>query len=836
MRKQQLFILAGIVCIAVLATGLLFYSKNKQQTDFVKLPKMQRIDKAIEQEFEKTKELATGEVPRERLMAAKQLADPLRNLPPSNRAAIAGITWDERGPNNVSGRTRAILVDENDASGNTLWAGGVGGGLWKTTNALATNPSWTAINDLFENMAISSIAQDPSNGQNIYFGTGEGWFNADAIRGLGIWKSSNGGTSWNQLSSTNNSTFHYVQKIVVASNGDVFACTRNNGLMRSTNGGSSWTKVLGSGTGGGGTNRAADIEIASNGDLYCSLGIFTTDGIYKSTNGGTSWTKLTGGGLPSSGYQRIELAPAPSNSARIYAVFQGTNYDCSGIYRSDDGGTSWTSLPVPSAFGMSNFCRGQAWYDLIAAVDPSNANRIFIGGIDILVSNNSGSSWSQITQWYGGGGYQYAHADQHAMVFQSGNNSRLYFGNDGGVFRTTNSTAGTPTITFISNGYNVTQFYAADIHPSAAVNEYLAGAQDSGTQRFTSAGMNNTNEVTGGDGAFCHIDQDQPNIQISSYVYNAYRITNNSWGSYISRTIGSSAGSFINPTDYDSDANILYGCYNNGQYSYVSSVGSSNTTGSRSISAFNNGKVTNVRVSPNVANRVYFGLSNGEVVRVDNAHTSSASGTIVRNGSGSVSCVTIEDGNEDHILVTYSNYGQVSVYETTNGGTSWTNIEGNLPDMPVRWIEFAPGNTDQAVIATELGVSSTDNLNGTSTNWGPTNGGLANTRVDMLAWRSSDNEMIAATHGRGLYSTDDFASGPSCLSPSGLGVSGVSATSAQVNWNLVSGAQSYTVQYRVSGLRSTHKLLRFFGLLFMFFSCQLHCPYDCFKSFKPPLK
>ncbi|MEZ4685120.1 MAG: fibronectin type III domain-containing protein [Bacteroidia bacterium] len=798
MKKNKLFVLTGLACAAILAAAFALLLPNKEQTSFKKMPKMQRIDKAIEQEFEKTKDLATGEVPRERLLAAKQYADRLRSLPPGNRGAISGLAWDERGPNNVSGRTRAILVDNNDGTGNTVWAGGVGGGLWKTTNALAGTPSWTAVNNLFENMAISTIAQDPSNGQNIYFGTGEGWFNADAIRGLGIWKSSNGGTTWSQLSSTNNSLFYYVQKIVVASNGNVFATTRDGGLQRSTDGGASWTKVLGSGTGGGATNRAADVEIASNGDIYCSLGIFTTDGIYKSTNGGTSWTKLAGG-LPTSGYHRIELAPAPSNSSRVYAVFQGTNYDCSGIYRTDNGGSSWTSLPVPSAFGMTNYCRGQAWYDLIAAVDPNNANRVFIGGIDILVSSNSGSSWSQISQWYGGGGYQEVHADQHAMVFQTGNSSRMYYGNDGGIFRTTTATNTTPTITFIGNGYNVTQFYSADLHPSSGVNQYLAGAQDNGSHRFTSAGINNTTEVTGGDGAFVHIDQDNPNIQISSYVYNYYWITSNGWGSYSTIQIGSSVGSFINPTDYDSDNNVLYGCYSGGSYSYVTSVGSSNSSGSRSISQFAGGTVTTVRVSPNVANRVYFGLNNGEVVRVDNANSASASGTVVRTGSGSVSCVTVEDGNENHILITYSNYGQVSAYETTNGGTSWTSIEGNLPDMPIRWVEFAPGNNDQALVATELGVWSTDNLNGTATDWAPTNSGLANTRVDMLAWRASDNEMIAATHGRGLFSCDDFTAGPSCGAPSGLAASGITSSGATLSWTAVSGALNYDVQYRVNG-------------------------------------
>ena len=147
---------------------------------------------------------------------------------------------------------------------------------------------------------------------------------------------------------------------------------------------------------------------------------------------------------------------------------------------------------------MANFCRGQAWYDLICAVDPGNANRVFIGGIDVLVSNNSGSSWSQITQWYGGGGYQYMHADQHAMTFDG--SSRLYFGSDGGIARTTNATSSIPTINGIFNGYNVTQFYAADLSPTSGSNVYLAGAQDNGTLVTTSDGEAGYIRINGGDG------------------------------------------------------------------------------------------------------------------------------------------------------------------------------------------------------------------------------------------------------------------------------------------------------------------------------------------------
>ncbi|MDW8347378.1 MAG: T9SS type A sorting domain-containing protein, partial [Bacteroidia bacterium] len=183
------------------------------------------------------------------------------------------------------------------------------------------------------------------------------------------------------------------------------------------------------------------------------------------------------------------------------------------------------------------------------------------------------------------------------------------------------------------------------------------------------------------------------------------------------------------------------------------------------VSAFGGGDVTHINANTNTPNRVFFGLNNGRVVRVDNAHTgTSLTGTNIKAASmpgSSVSCIAVQKGDDNHLLVTYSNYGVNSVWETKDGGLTWASVEGNLPDIPVRWAIFNPHNPDQAVLATELGVWTTDDLNGTSTVWVPTNTGLANTRVTMLKIRDSDKMVIASTHGRGLFSSDAFVGGSS---------------------------------------------------------------------------
>ncbi|MEZ4685125.1 MAG: hypothetical protein R3B47_03400 [Bacteroidia bacterium] len=161
MKRYTLSWIAAMACLLMVGAGLFYLRQTGNPPARKKLPKLQRIEEAFRQEFEKTKDLATGEVPRERLLAAMQYAERLLSSPGFSRGAIAGVNWAERGPKNVAGRTRAILVDANDPTGNTIWAGGVGGGLWKTTNAISPSPTWSLVDGLFENVAITCIAQDP---------------------------------------------------------------------------------------------------------------------------------------------------------------------------------------------------------------------------------------------------------------------------------------------------------------------------------------------------------------------------------------------------------------------------------------------------------------------------------------------------------------------------------------------------------------------------------------------------------------------------------------------------------------------------------------------------
>ncbi|SHJ36004.1 Por secretion system C-terminal sorting domain-containing protein [Hymenobacter daecheongensis DSM 21074] len=756
-----------------------------------------RPDLVQQQEVALTRDPQTGTVPRERLLVAKAQIEQLLLARASQRPAASSLSnanWTEKGPNNIGGRLRALLPDPADATGNIVWAGSVGGGLWKTTNAASAAPTWTQVNDAFGSLAVTALAADPESPDIMYFGTGEGFYNMDAVQGLGIWKSVNHGVSWTHLAATNNSNFYYVQRLTVAPNGHLYAATRS-GLWRSTNKGVAWTQVLGTGNGSV-VNDFGDVKAAANGTLYAAAGLVFSpnDGIYRSTNNGNSWTRLNtlpGSGLPTSGFERIELACAPSDANRVYAIFQSSSTrGLLDIYRSTNGGNSWQALPKPDDadpdITAADFTRGQGWYDLLLTVSPTDPNTVFVGGVDLFKTSNAGAtdaatvSWRQLSHWYAGYGFQFVHADHHTMVFAPGSGTRAYFGNDGGFATTSNATAVTPTITHRNSGLNVTQFFSVAMHPTN-VNYFLAGAQDNGTQQLGPLGGLASRDINGGDGAFCFIDEDEPQFQFATYVRsNIYRsstggndVTN---GYFFPETISQdNGGSFINPMEYDSKFNVLYFAYGNNQLRRciraTGPIGNATLGPALSTIALpaGSGVVTHVCMSPNVDNRVYVGTDAGRVIRIDNATGASPTVSTLYSDafSVSVSCVAVERGTatpnpDQHLLLTLANYGAavVNVRQSVNGGSTWTAAEGNIPDMPVRWAMFDPAGGTRAMLATELGTWTTDDLAATPVVWAPANTNLANVRVDMLRLRKVDKSVVAATHGRGLFTSNIFAIAP----------------------------------------------------------------------------
>ena len=753
----------------------------------------------LQQEFEMTKDPALGYVPYERLALAKAYTNNLIAARTTNTNALA---WSERGPNNVGGRTRAIFVDKRDATGNTIFAGGVGGGIWKCTNFKSTNFTWTPVANHLANLAVCAMVQDPTTPNTMYAGTGEGWYNIDAIRGIGIYKSIDGGVTWNPLAATQTgSDFDFVQDLVVTNTGIIFAATRSRfcnagGVFRSSDGGTTWVRALGTVAGNCTDVRdmvAADLEIAANGDLFITTGLqgdaeSTKGKLYKSAttnaaNIGTlaTWVDITptliSGGVTN--WRRIELAVAPSDANILYALCQksATSTNAIGaIQKSIDGGTTWTNMTLPSwcdqGSTSTDFTRGQCWYDLVASVDPNNSNTLFVGGVDMLKTVDGGTIWSQISQWSSGCGASInnVHADIHNIIHYPTSSNQMISANDGGIYY---SADGGTTWTAKNTNYNVTQFYSAAMHPTNT-NYFLAGAQDNGTQKFQSAGVNSTTRATGGDGGFCHIDQTDGQIQITSFTNNQYTYSRNGGANFSSVSGGTgTTGYFINPTEYDDAQDVLYTSASMNTYGLVTGLSGTGTPIYQvvNLSDLSGKRVTAFKVDPNVATggTVWMvGSNSGSPVFVKISDANTTSPVLINSfvpagftAGCNVVSLDVENGNSNHLLATVSNYGAVSVLESIDGANTWVSVEGNLPDMPIRWGIFAPNNAlltgsttgGGIIVATETGVWCTSASNGTGTTWVPQNTGLASVSCYMLKYRPIDRTVAVATHGRGLYTS-----------------------------------------------------------------------------------
>ena len=743
-RVALLIFVALTLLFALIQLGVLPcpLEKNKTTpTEEEKEDKAQSFKDAYEDNFRRTLDPALGYPPTERLIIAREQTrrmqeelEPLR----TQRSDILAPRWKERGPNNIGGRTRTILIDLNDPTGNTIWAGAVSGGLWKSDDISATDPKWQKIGDELENLAIGAMAQDPQNPQLMYLGTGEGYPNADAVRGVGIFKSSDGGNSWNLLPATQNNSFRYTRSLLVHPlSSDIYAAT-TAGLWRSQNGGADWEKVHGSGLGT--SNDFYDILYTTDGQLVAS----NNSGVFRSSTGDPgSWTNLTSGQI-GGGFNRIEVAVSHSDPNVMYLIgSQGGG--ASSVFYTANGGNNWVERSRPEING-NEFTNGQAWYDLDIAVDPFDPNHVVAGGVPIMVSYDGAISWSTFAF--------NMHVDQHKILFDPERQGIIYFGNDGGIYRSANGT--TNQVEDKNLGYNVTQFYACDIHPESFNDYFLGGTQDNNSLQLEGWGTVPGYAVRGGDGFFAHIDQNEPQYQMVSSQFGSYSLSTDGGASF-SGGPGFN-GSFNCPSDYDDESDILYSQTFDGDF-YRWHV----KTGQVDLVNFDANLpsffVSAIAVDPNVPNRVYFGsFSPAKVLRVDNADQGDLVDVeVVFSGSGAIASIDIEPGNPDHLLVTLSNYGLLNnIWESTDGGDSWTGVEGNLPDMPVRWGIFNPDNPQQAMIATELGVWTTDLLNGDSTTWLPPliENGMPLVRTDMLRYRMSDKVVLAGTHGRGLFTTD----------------------------------------------------------------------------------
>ena len=763
------------------------------EEELKKIPKPEHPHMATFQNFFMSLDPELGYVPSERLYDALLETRLIQQEQEVNRS----VTW-QNVPSNMGGRTRAIMFDPNDLNNRKVWAAGVTGGLWYNENITDQGVQWEPVNDFWDNLSVSKIIFDPQNSQIFYVATGEAntaivTYRESSSRGVGIWKTIDAGENWELLPSTNQ--FEYVTDIEIRVEDDIselYAAVvsgtyqgnqhqsyPSDGLFKSVDSGESWDQVLPNINSNNIPYSPSDIEITSAGKIFVgTMKNLNGDGgatiLSSSTGDVNSWSIFeqykniieqdNDYNIPG----RVVLSSCQDTPNVIYGVIgsgfinnMGFNLSYGNyIIKSIDSGNSWFDINLPTDNG--NEWASLAWHALAVEVDPDNPENVFIGGLELYRSLNGGNSWENLSDWdgmYSGGGDRYVHADIHQVAFQPYNSNSIAVTSDGGVFFSQNALDLTDPIFIERNqGYNTLQFYTCDISPENNSEHFVGGLQDNGTLLYSDDALDINDMVTGGDGAFCFFDEDEP-LLITSTYYNAWYFINLENNDYSYENANS--GIFINPSDYDSQNNIIYANkvrFNGTQSNRIikiSNIPTNPSTQTINLSTGTSVYFSAIKLSPfsnSNSTILYIGTQSGRLYRVDNINSNPNTIEIGSNQFPTANISSIDVGSsEDELLVTFSNYGVSSVWMSQNGGISWAQKETNLPDMPVRWGLIHPDDSNFALIATEIGVWETSNLLDDNTSWEPSSSGLANVRVDMLSIRESDNMVIAASHGRGLF-------------------------------------------------------------------------------------
>lgn len=723
------------------------------------------------------------------------------------------IKWDERGPDNQGGRTRAFLIDKDNT--NRMYAGGVAGGIWYSNNA---GQSWYSVDDFMDNIIISCITQAASG--DIYIGTGEGFApgngceNGDTgFEGHGLYKSTDGGQSFQQVASTwgssstiqNTWVYTYALAADPINSSRIYAASRK-GLQVTDDGGQTWFNPIKNNNGSPNTGTCQDVVVASDGTVLCSVG----NKAYVSPNGNENTFVLkTGnsGGLIGTATGRLKLAISPTDPNYMYAGCANNNGTLSGIYQSTNKGESWTLIgPGGSSFFQPYGTQGT--YDNALAVDRANPSKILVGGLNVW-KWATGQTWTELTQWFFSPlSDNYVHADVHSFTYHPTQPNRVFVTSDGGIGY---SSDGGETWTELNRNYITTQFYTI---ACSATDVVMGGQQDNGTIAVGLPGNSSKSgiEVRGGDGAGCAFSNIDPKVLFVSSQNGDLQRTPNEGSSfdyfYDEKIANTEDGlvfadsvnpTFINPIAYwegfDSDGEPADTCL---ATAFAGNKGGIFIT--RQALMFDRtpewwrvrGSITGVPIVMKFSDDgdvLLLGTSSGRLYRVTNLLQARDSTTATYYSSGVLvesaeianynQCITgidIHPTDNNKVLITLGSYGNSTyVRYSTNAMASDPNAvsfnpkQGSAPQFPFYSCILDVINPNRAFVGTEGGVYMTENINIGSPQWVPVFGpdnGLPNVPVyDMVQQRlpysiaNNHGVIYAGTHGRGIWSTGSLVLG-----------------------------------------------------------------------------
>jgi len=699
---------------------------------------------------------ADGTVPDGALMRAKEERDAMLQGQTDNLVPSAWpVTWEWVGPGNIGGRLRPIVIHPTNPD--IIYVGSASGGIWKTVDGGA---NWFVLDDFLPSLSVGDMVMHPEDFNTLFAGTGEGFFetvegtsNTAAVRGAGIFVSSDAGLKWNQIPSTNNSDFYFVNRIEFdPMDSSTLLVTTNSGIWRSTDLGLNWSLRE--------PFHALDIKYDPNDPMKVVAGGHDTeDGPYYSTDGGLTWQLANG-----AGGERQEIAWAPSQPNTVYAAV--SNNGRIKVWRSTDGGQNYTLQTSGSGI--------QTWagYNNTIWVDPTNADFVIVGGVRFYRSTNAGVNFSQR--------FGAVHPDMHRVVphpaFDGVTNTTLYFATDGGIWRTDDA-YGSNAVS-LNNNLGVTQFYGGAINPTTG--HIIGGTQDNGTL-FYSGDPQDWDHIFGGDGGYAAADPTDPNYFYGEVQRALLHRSTNGGGSsnYIYsgpnpiQDAGSLSTNFIPffTLDPNEPNRMLVACERMWRSNNVKASQPDWFSMKESIEPPGRGKpskpsshfdpnspynLSTIAVAPGNSDVIWAAHNNGDLYFTTNGTVISPNWTRVdENGVGLpdrwISTVVIDANDHDHVYVALMGWEGDNLWETTDRGDTWSDISGigpmAIPTAPISAFALHRNLPGRLFVGTDVGVFNSDD-NGLT--WSTQSVGPGTVPVEQLLWKD-DNTLLAVTHGRGMF-------------------------------------------------------------------------------------
>lgn len=653
-------------------------------------------------------------------------------------APAAASTWQAIGPSripngqtygtnsiDVIGRVSSIAVDPGNPK--HLLLGAAGGGIWETKDTGAT---WEPRTDQLPSLAIGAITFDPSVPSRAYAGSGEG--NFYRTLGAGVYKSTDGGSTWTVAASGAFVGVGFFDLVVDPKTPSILYAATTNGFYKSTNSGTSWTKKR--------SGMCWDISVHPNGGTVELLAAFG-DGLFVSTNEGNSFAPVALPSLPSSAWLRLGVDRVLTSPDVAY-VF-GASGTAAFLWRR--AGTTWKRVTLPEVnhdpnnYFPNKLEIGQAQYDWYVAAPPDNTGQVFIGAIDAFRGKLTGATWSwkNVTTQ----GANSIHPDQHCLTFSPNNANIIYAGSDGGIFRSDDAGASWKAL---NKGLGICEMEYLASDPNTW-KWLLAGLQDNGTVIYNGSMV--WNHAGDGDGGDCGVNQSDPNIVYHSYYDVSLERSTNKGVSWTD----------LEPPPFSAFVDPPTCVF----YPPVEVAGLTVAIGAKSL------VVTRSGTKPWAT--VPLGLSSGDLpsaMRAVDANTllvGTTGGTMLKmawNGTTwkktqltspaarYISCIAVDPSNGQRIWVTLSEIGGGLVYRSDNGGTSWVNCTAGLPGIPMNAVVVDPANFKRVWVAADVGVYQSTTL---GASWTSFSTGLPNAMAVDLILHKQDRMLICATRNRGAW-------------------------------------------------------------------------------------